>query len=383
MAAAQGFAAPAASKQSSSVNKPASGKTAKVVGGPVTAVLEFRTWTSAKGNKLEAMMVDGAGKQVVLEDKGGVRKTVAIASLSQEDQDYIKQNARKLKEAIPASIKVELARRSRDNPGVKMDFVLVKQGEFTMGDGQFADSPPHKVKITRPFYIGKFEVTVAQWTVFADATKYKTLAEQKNHGWGYKDGQIGHADGLTWRTVNFKQGPDHPVVLINWYDAQEFCKWASKETGKTIRLATEAEWEYAARGPESLVWPWGNKEDLARFNQADASFKKAGIGDNQWTQFGDDGFAFTAPVGSYSNASWCGAYDMSGNAREWVQDVYTPDYYRSSPEVDPPGPAAGDLRARRGGSWNQHFYFGISARRDEHPGTDANDNLGFRCAVSL
>lgn len=270
-----------------------------------------------------------------------------------------------------------------DLAGVKMEMVLVKAGEFDMGsnDGDGNEKPVHKIAISQPYYLGKYEVTVAQFRAFADATKYVTVSEKESRGWGWKNGKWDWAAELTWRTPGFEQTPDHPVVFITWQEAQDFCNWATKTTGRTVRLPTEAEWEYAARGPQGRKYPWGDKEDWTLLNHADAAMKNAGIEQKWGSSPANDGFAYTAPVGSYRNAgSWCGAFDMAGNVWEWCQDNWNDKYYGESPAVDPQGPATGRDHVLRGGCW----YFGPtscrSARRNGlFPGRGADN--GFRVVV--
>jgi len=259
--------------------------------------------------------------------------------------------------------------------GLTMEFVLVPAGEFEMGsnDGPAEEKPVHKVTIGKPYYIGKYEVTVAQWKAFADATKYQTEAERQNKGWGWKDGKWADHVGLTWRTPGFEQTAEHPVVLVSWNDAQEFCKWASKVAHASglrgeIRLPTEAQWEYAARGPESRKYPWGAKEDWTLLNHADAAMKSAGIEQRWGSSPANDAHAYTAPAGFYKNAaSWCGAFDMAGNVWEWVEDRFDANYYKNSPALDPPGPATGNDRVLRGGCWHTSPVNCRSARRAPQP----------------
>jgi formylglycine-generating enzyme required for sulfatase activity len=185
--------------------------------------------------------------------------------------------------------------------------VWVPPGEFDMGsnEGNPDQRPVHHVKITRGFWLGKTEVTNAQFRAFCAATKYPFPA----------------------RSV---KGDDHPVSFVCWDDAIAYCKHYG------LQLPTEAQWEYAARGPENRRLPWGDRWDpaLCRSDVPD----------------GPD--AGTLPVGSCpANASWCGALDMLGNVWEWVSDWYAAKYYASSPAQDPPGPDKGTYKVVRGGGW--------------------------------
>ena len=131
---------------------------------------------------------------------------------------------------------------------------------------------------------------------------------------------------------------DYPVVHVDWRRAAAYCAWAD------ARLPTEAEWEYAARGPEDRLFPWGDIFDPTRLNYCDRSC--AGMSDPSY----DDGFPDTAPVGSFpQGASWVGALDMAGNVREWVDDWY--GAYASEAAFDPRGPEFGRIEDPRGGSW--------------------------------
>ncbi|MCY3020615.1 MAG: formylglycine-generating enzyme family protein [Planctomycetota bacterium] len=271
--------------------------------------------------------------------------------------------------------------------GVKMELVLVPAGEFTMGDnsGGAEEKPAHKVKISKPYYIGKFHVTVAQFRAFADATKYVTEAEKSNRGWSVKDGTWQEMNGIAWRTPGFKQEDNHPVCVITWNDAQEFCRWVGKLTGRKVCLPTEAQWEYAARGPKSPKYPWGDKWDGTKANHADVTWRKSPAAVQDWGSSTDnDGFAWTAPVGSYKdNASWCGAYDMAGNVWERVEDFFNDNYYQESPAVDPKGPGTGGARVLRGGSWNHGPGGCRAANRHKHDPGSRDAGVGFRVALDF
>ena len=269
--------------------------------------------------------------------------------------------------------------------GVRMELVLVPAGEFMMGDdsGGAEERPAHKVKISKPFYMGKYKVTVAQFRAFADATKYVSEAEKSNGGSSVKDGKWQTLNGISWRTPGFKQEDNHPACVITWHDAQEFCRWVGKLTGRKVCLPTEAQWEYAARGPKSPKYPWGDKWDGTKANHADVTWRKSPAAVQDWGSSDDnDGFAWTAPVGSYKNsASWCGAYDMAGNAWERLEDFFNDTYYQESPAVDPKGPATGEARVLRGGSWNHGAGGCRAAGRHRHDPGSRDAGVGFRVAL--
>ncbi|HEY3324142.1 MAG TPA: SUMF1/EgtB/PvdO family nonheme iron enzyme [Planctomycetota bacterium] len=268
--------------------------------------------------------------------------------------------------------------------GVKLELVLVPAGEFMMGstDGDGTEKPVHKVKISKSYYIGKYDITVAEFRAFAEATRYKTEAEKQNKGWSLKDGQWQEVSGVNWRNPGFTQEGCHPAVVVTWNDAQDFCKWATKLVRHTVRLPTEAEWEYAARGPQGLKYPWGDKWDGVLANVADASLRRAGFSMRWGGEIKeDDGYTFTSPVGAFKNASWCGAFDMAGNVWQWCQDNWNDRYYADSPTVDPQGPATGGSRALRGGCWDHGPSACRSARRIASDPGGRHAHNGFRVVV--
>src|SRR5262249_15725267 len=222
----------------------------------------------------------------------------------------------------------------RNSLGMKL--VLVPAGKFLMGSpkdeqDRLDDEEQHEVEITQRFYLGKHEVTVGQFKAFVKDANYRTEAE--------KDGKSGRACAgkefvqkpeFTWKSIHFAQADDHPVVVVSWNDAVAFCAWLSKKEGKTYRLPTEAEWEYACRAGTKSRFNTGDKEDDLKVagNIADAALK-AKWAEVFWAVRWDDGFPFTAPVGKYQ-ANAFGLYDMHGNAWEWCSDWYGEDYYGKS-----------------------------------------------------
>ena len=153
------------------------------------------------------------------------------------------------------------------------------------------------------------------------------------------------------------------MVNVSWNDAVAFCKWLSKKEGKTYRLPTEAEWEYACRaGTTTRYYSGDDPETLAKVgNVADAA-AKAKFPDWKYTIKANDGYVFTAPVGKFKPNAF-GLYDMHGNAWQWCADWYGAEYYAASPADDPTGPDSGNGRVLRGGSWNDRPYYSRSAFR--------------------
>ena len=159
------------------------------------------------------------------------------------------------------------------------------------------------------------------------------------------------------------------MVNVSWNDAVAFCKWLSKKEGKTYRLPTEAEWEYACRaGTTTRYYSGDDPETLAKVgNVADATFK-ANFPDWKYTIKANDGYVFTAPVGKFKPNAF-GLYDMHGNAWQWCADRYGADYYAASALDDPTGPDSGPCRVLRGGSWFNGPIYARSADRSGAPRT--------------
>ncbi|MGD0089134.1 MAG: formylglycine-generating enzyme family protein [Planctomycetota bacterium] len=194
--------------------------------------------------------------------------------------------------------------------GVALELVLIPAGKFVMGSPaeekyHSDDETQHEVTISNPFYMGKYEVT----------------QEQYEEVMGSNPSQF--------------KGPKNPVETGSWNEAQEFCKKLGAKTSKTIKLPTEAQWEYACRAGSTTAYCFGEGEN--------------GLADYAWYD-GNSGRR-THPVGEKKPNSW-GLYDMHGNVWEWCQDWYGHKYYAESPKADPLGPAKGAEHVLRGGSWD-------------------------------
>lgn len=266
----------------------------------------------------------------------------------------------------PSPVVTSNMTRSKDNTIM----VYVPAGSFEMGteDGDTDEQPVHNVSLDA-FWIDRTEVTVTMFREFVKDTDHQTVAEQEGYGIAFVDGNWDpKLSGANWQRPHGSKGPDaqgdHPVTQISWRDAEAYCAWAG------ARLPTEAEWEYAARGPESHRYPWGNpppSPNLVNYYRLHLDTKLG-----------------TTPVGSYPDGkSWVGALDMAGNVWEWVADWYDSDYYAETPEKDPQGPSSGTHKVRRGGSWAADDSYIYSAHRHNQAGLDPLyrvDDTGFRCA---
>ena len=222
-----------------------------------------------------------------------------------------------------------------------MEFVLIPAGTFQMGAGDsdthvYLETPVHTVRLTQPFYLGKYEVTQGSWQ-----TVMGTNSSQ------------------------FTGDLTRLVEQVSWDDVQEFIyRLNAREGGATYRLPTEAEWEYAARAGTTTRWSFG--EDPSQ------------LGRSAWC--GENAGGQTHPVGQLLPNAW-GLYDMYGNVAEWVQDWY--GLYASGTAVDPAGPSSGSMRTARGGSWySGSWYSGAlscrSASRLFYASGFRDGYLGFR-----
>jgi formylglycine-generating enzyme required for sulfatase activity len=241
---------------------------------------------------------------------------------------------------------------------IGMKLAAIPAGEFTMGaaaeeverfqlpDWARTEGAPHKVKITKGFLIGAYPVTVGQFRKFIDDSGYKPATG---------------GDGNDWQNPGTDQADDYPVVMISWNDADAFCKWLSKKEGKTYRLPSEAEWEYACRAGTKTAFSFGDDaKDLEKYG---------------WFKENADGKRH--PVGKLLPNKW-GVYDMHGNVYQWTADWHGADYFKNSPESDPRGPSDGTDKVMRGGEYSYPAWACRSAARKARGANYLTPRTGFR-----
>jgi formylglycine-generating enzyme required for sulfatase activity len=312
------------------------------------------------GNTPEKQEPAGETQQKSVEKKPGKKEDVKLT------QEASTKKAEKISQEEPAFIEEVKSKGAQVKPIGKdsweayypdydITMIYIPAGEFMMGQtdeekkwliGQigekdynsyYADETPlHKVYLDG-YWIGKYEVTFAQYDRYCNETK---IEKTDDEGWGREN---------------------RPVINVSWNEAGAYCQWLSDKTGLQFNLPTESQWEKAARGNDQRKYPWGGREpdkDLANF-----SFK---VGK-------------TTPVGSYpAGASPYGLLDMAGNVWEWCSDRYEAGYYKNSPLKNPTGPAGGSYRVFRGGGWHYYARFLRCADRSNHGPSNRYYFLGFR-----
>jgi formylglycine-generating enzyme required for sulfatase activity len=234
---------------------------------------------------------------------------------------------------------------------IGMKFNEIPTGTFMMGSPETEkdrddDENQHKITITKAFYMQTTEVTQAQWKAVMGTEPWK----EKQY---------------------VKEGPNYAASFVSWDDSVAFCIKLSEKEGKTYRLPTEAEWEYACRAGTQTAWSFGNDEKA--------------LGDYAWYAENADeiGETYAHQVGLKKPNAF-GLYDMHGNVLEWCNDYYERNYYKQSPEKDPTGPTSGDsYRVSRGGSWFSPTRYTLSAGRGRHVVFSQFHSSGFRVVREL
>ena len=208
------------------------------------------------------------------------------------------------------------------NASVDLEMIWVQPGTFTMGSpvneaNRSSNETEHNVTLTKGFYLGKYEVTQAQ----------------------YEAVMTGNPNGLSPTPSNWPNNPNRPVEKVSWEDAQNFLTRLNNSeqaagrlhNGWSYVLPSESQWEYACRAGTTTAYSWGNAS-----TPANANYSTNGLGQ-------------TIDIGQYAANPW-GFFDMHGNVYEWTADLYSATYPSGNPVVDPTGPVSGSNRVRRGGS---------------------------------
>ena len=261
------------------------------------------------------------------------------APLQEENQSQVIEDKKKTKSTVISK---------NFTNSIKMEFSLIPPGEFVMGalptdkDANDDESPIHKVRITKSFYISKFLTTQGNW---------KSI--MNNNPSFFK-----------------KLGDDNPIERVSWYLIQDFIKRLNeKEKLKPkegYRLPTEAEWEYVCKAGSSTKYYHSNKSDLLE----------------EYAWFSYTSNRSTQVVGTKKPNAF-GIYDMLGNVREWCHDWYDPKYYQKSPVNDPQGPAKGEFKTMRGGSWYCVPRLTRTTQRYHHIPSSKSFLIGFRLVKQI
>jgi len=271
------------------------------------------------------------------------------------------------------------------------EMVVLPAGAFTMGSPEnerdrFSDeSPQHVVTFTRPFAVGKFEITVDQFAAFVKETAYDAGSKCLT----LEEGKSAVRDGRSWRNPGYPQTGSHPVACVNWNDAKAYLGWLTKKIGKQYRLLTEAEWEYAARAtttPGSASrYTFGDDDSaMCRYgNVADKTARQTIPGADTWTIYPcSDGYAYAAPVGTFA-ANAFGLYDVHGNVWQWTEDCYNTSYNGAPTDGSPWIAGDCDHRVVRGGMWGSSPANVRLARRFKNPNDMRSQGTGFRVARTM
>lgn len=258
--------------------------------------------------------------------------------------------------------------------GAGIEKVRIPAGTFLMGspdsdsEAYDAERPQHEVTLTRDFYMGKYEVTAAQYAAFLNAAgvaKVEVGSTARHTVDGYGEQDLFKVNQWSWTpqwndaTNRWETDGNTPMINVTWYGAKAYADWIGGS------LPTEAQWEYACRARTTTAYSFGD----------DA----VGLGDYAWYQGNSESIKGPSPVGTKKPNPW-GLYDMHGNVLEWCSDWYGSDYY-SDPSAsgnDPTGPASGSRRVLRGGGWNYSTRSCRSAYRSSSSPDNAGSTLGFR-----
>ncbi len=265
------------------------------------------------------------------------------------------------------------------------EMVVIPAGTFRMGSppdeaGHSDDEGPVRhVTIDRNIAVGRFEVTREEYAAFVEATGRAVVPGcyvEETGDWERRSDR-------SWREPGYRQTDRHPVVCVSWDDARAFTVWLSRRTGRTYRLLSEAEWEYAARAGTSTAGFWGNDSALAcDFANVHDRTRKSVIGISWDPHACDDGAARTAPVGRY-RANAFELHDTVGNVWEWAADCWVEDYQGAPADGTAWNRGPCDGRLLRGGFWYYGPNFNRAAERTGVATAERFFDVGFRVGLEL
>ena len=322
------------------------------------------------------------------------QKGQPLLAVAPIDEEQAKQRQRAWAEylGVPPEKEIVLG-QDKKGEDVKLMMVLIPPGEFLMGtndvekakwlkelkarkpDAKYfmlhLESPQHFVRITKPFWVGKYEFTTGQFREFVESTGYKTDAETNGKG-GFEPGEnrtVKQRPEVKWDNLGNVRADYGPVVNISWNDANECCQWlSSQHPDMAFSLPTEAQWEYACRAGTTTPWSGcATSEELKQYAQFEET--------SNWMK-----------PGGQLRPNAFGLHDMHGNVWEWCADWGHRNYYRSSPTDDPPGSSEPDEtphRVNRGGAFHSPASNIRSAKRGFAPPESCFLDRGFRVAAAI
>ncbi len=328
--------------------------TYSITGATESQSFDMELWYSIDGAAFKKCFSISNNEGTLLKIKAGIGKQLTWNVLT----DLPRLEANTLDFELRLVATSSNSNYTESSSGVNIDMVFIKGGTFMMGSpssevNRGDDEYQHSVTLS-DFYMGKYEVTYEQYDAFCNSTG---RSKPSDNGWGRGS---------------------RPVTNVSWNDAVAYCEWFSKKSGKTYRLPTEAEWEYACRAVASSASATSTPFNTGNcLNSSQANYRW----DNPYNRCSNSNttpLIKTMPVGSYSPNTW-GLYDMHGNVWEWCSDWYSADYYKSSPQNNPKGPTtAQSYRVLRGGSWYYYAQRCRSAYRSNYTPDNRNYCMGFR-----
>ncbi len=325
---------------------------------------------AAKAARLAAKVTTLLAEARSLGEANRYRKALATATEAQKLGPR-SAKARSLVKQLQGKVLTELSMGQGQEAAVSLAWIPA--GRFTMGSPRTEPGRPggtieraREVSITKPFYMSVHEVTRRQFAAFIAADgDHRTDAERMGGAQVYRQGRWVNQPGIHWRDPGMIQNDQHPVICVSWRDAAAFCRWLSEVTKRTVRLPTEAEWEYACRAGTAGPFSFDPAEPPDKYvYNADAA--------------GPEGATGPSPVDKRKPNAW-GLRDTHGNVAEWCADRY--GLYPPGEATDPTGPARGATYVLRGGGWTGGAGACRSAARDSASPTQRSTAIGFRVVV--